>query len=132
MARVLVIDDEPFVCGALKKVLERNGHEVDTASGSEQALFKMLLRAPDLVITDVIMPDTNGVDAIKAIRAHFPRIRIIAISGGGSVGLENYRPDSLQTAAYLAAAQQAGADMVLPKPFESRELLAMVQTGLAP
>ncbi len=127
----MVIDDEPYVCGALKKVLERAGFEVETAPGPEEALFMMLKREPQVVITDVIMPKSSGVDAIKTIKSHFPAVRIIAISGGGSIGLDNYRPNSLDTSAYLAAAKLAGADTVLAKPFETRELLALLNGVLA-
>ena len=77
----MVIDDEPYVCGALKKVLERAGFEVETAPGPEEALFMMLKREPQVVITDVIMPDMNGRDLASELLSRHPHINHLFMSG---------------------------------------------------
>jgi CheY-like chemotaxis protein len=118
----LIIDDEPYVRAALQRVLEPHGLEVETA-GDADAGIASLARAPaDLVIGDVVLPGLDGVKAITQIRALYPDIRIIAISGGGNFGLHAYRPEAISTRAYLAASKLAGADAVLAKPFETQEL----------
>lgn len=74
----------------------------------------------DVVITDIVMPKSNGVDAIDAILKAFPTVRIIAISGGGNFDVTGYQqPSSITTPAYLASAKKTGAHCILTKPFES-------------
>ena len=63
---------------------------------------------PDIVVTDVIMPKIHGLELVKILRSRYPRIRVIAISGGGSFGAQAYKPDAISTHAYLAAAREAG------------------------
>jgi DNA-binding response OmpR family regulator len=82
------------------------------------------------VITDVIMPKTNGVELIKKLRAEYARVRVIAISGGGSFGPLSYKPDAISTHAFLAAAREAGAHEILTKPFDLSELLAAIRRQL--
>ena len=84
----------------------------------------------DVVITDIIMPKINGVEAIDFIRKEFPAVRIIAISGGGNFGMSAYQPHAITTSAYLAAAERAGAHLILTKPFESRDLIQAVEQVL--
>ena len=79
-----------------------------------------------MIITDIIMPEKDGVNTIKEIRQEFPGIRIIAISGGGGVDLLTYRPEAIKTSAYLSAAEQAGADLTFTKPFERADLIQAV------
>jgi CheY-like chemotaxis protein len=132
MKRLLVVDDEPFVREALKRVLEGDEVMVETASDAESALAKVLAGAIDLVVLDVIMPGMDGVQLIRRIRAELPEIRIIAISGGGNFELGGYRPEAVSTRAYLAAATNAGADATLSKPFDGAELEAVVRPLLSP
>jgi CheY-like chemotaxis protein len=130
MHSVLIVDDEIDVREAIRRVLERAGFSVRAAAGATDALELLRLQASDVVITDIIMPKINGVDAIHTLRAEFPQVRIIAISGGGNFGITHYKPDAITTSAYLAAAERAGAHYVLTKPFESVDLLRAVETVL--
>lgn len=127
MKRLLVIDDEPFVREALKRVLGSDSVTVDAANDAAAALAELRLRRYDLVIVDVIMPGMDGVALIGLLRGEFPDVRVIAISGGGNFELGGYRPESVSTRAYLAAAEKAGADGVLAKPFEVTELESLVR-----
>jgi CheY-like chemotaxis protein len=73
------------------------------------------------------MPKVHGVELIKTLRERYPRIRIIAISGGGSFGPLGYKPEAISTHAYLAAAREAGAQEILTKPFDLTDLIAAVR-----
>ena len=127
MKRLLVIDDEPFVRDALKRVLEEDELQVDVAADAESALVQLNRQAYDLVILDIIMPGMDGVELLRRVRAEFPGLRVIAISGGGNFELSGYGPDAVTTRAYLAAAANVGADAVLAKPFETAELEALIR-----
>jgi len=127
MKHLLVVDDEPFVRDALKRVLEGEAVAVDTAPDAESALGRLQNQPIDVVIVDVIMPGMDGVQLIKQLRADFPSVRIVAISGGGNFELSGYRPEAVSTRAYLAAATNAGADATLAKPFDTAELEAVVR-----
>ena len=130
MHSVLIVDDEIDVREAIRRVLERAGFSVRAADGATDALALLRLQASDVVITDIIMPKINGVEAIHTLRAEFPQVRIIAISGGGNFGITHYKPNAITTSAYLAAAERAGAHYILTKPFESVDLLRAVETVL--
>ncbi len=127
MTRVLIIDDEPDVRDSVGKLLARAGYEVNVVGTAAAGLETYQKTGADLVITDVIMPEQNGVDLIRALRVVGGGVPIIAISGGGNFGASNYAPGSITTTAFLAAAQKVGADAVLTKPFESKELLDLVK-----
>ena len=126
MRRILVIDDEPFVLEALKRVLASSAVTVVGAANADAGLTAIAESPVDLVIIDVILPGMDGVAAIKIIRRDYPGVRIIAISGGGNFGLNAYLPDAISTSAYLAACKAAGADGILAKPFETSELRALI------
>jgi CheY-like chemotaxis protein len=130
MQNVLVVDDELDVRDAIERVLERSGYLVRKAGDAADALEELRRSSADVVITDVIMPKIDGVEAIRSIRKEFPSVRIIAISGGGNFGITAYRPTAITTSAYLAAAERAGAHVVLTKPFESKDLLQAVEQVL--
>jgi CheY-like chemotaxis protein len=121
-----VIDDEVDVRDGIKRVLDRAGFSVRTVDNAIDALLELKAAPADVVITDIIMPRLNGVDAIEAILREFPEVRIVAISGGGNFDVTGYQPASITTTAYLAAAKKAGAHFILTKPFESRELVSAV------
>jgi two-component system, NtrC family, nitrogen regulation response regulator NtrX len=129
--RLLLVDDEPGVRASMARVLERAGFAVRLADGAEQALAALRSEGVELVITDIIMPRQNGVELIKAVKREFPGTAVVAISGGGNFWPQGYKPEAITTSAYLAAAEQAGADGVLAKPFEIAELLAVVRGVLA-
>ncbi|MHB8726467.1 MAG: response regulator [Casimicrobiaceae bacterium] len=131
MQRILVVDDEVYVREAMQRVLRSDCVTVAGAADAAAA-FAALREAPtDLVIIDVILPEMDGVAAIKQIRRDHPDVRIIAISGGGNFGLSAYLPEAISTSAYLAACSAAGAHGVLPKPFETSELRSLIDRVLS-
>ncbi|MEA3158950.1 MAG: hypothetical protein QOD95_498 [Gammaproteobacteria bacterium] len=127
MQRILVIDDERDVRDSVKCVLDLAGYEVLTAENVTEALEQLQRTPMDLVITDIIMPKMNGVQAIESIRRAFPMVRIVAISGGGNFGVAGYQPTAIATNAYLRSAEEAGAHVVLTKPFEFDDLIEAVE-----
>jgi len=101
----------------LRETLERRGHIVDEAADGREALQRLTEHQPDLVITDLVMPEMEGIETIQALRRKCPTIPIIAISGGGRVGPENY----------LSLAEQIGANRTFAKPFRLDEILTAVR-----
>jgi len=130
MHSVLVIDDEGDVRDGIRRVLERAGFLVRTLDNAADALIELRRAPADVVITDIIMPRLNGVDAIHRIVREFPAVRIVAISGGGNFDASSYQPGAITTTAYLAAAKKAGAHIILTKPFESRELIEAAERAI--
>ena len=126
MGSILIVDDEEDIRDALSMVLESAGYDVKVASNGNEAVELQREQPADLIITDIIMPQKDGVSTIKEIRQEFPGIRIIAISGGGGVQPIEYVPDAITTTAYLAAAKEAGADRVFTKPFERKDLIKAI------
>ena len=116
MARILVIDDEEGLRMIVREILESAGHEVLLAGDGQQGLELQRTERADLVITDIFMPQKEGIETIIELRQEFPGIKIIAMSGGGA----------LRTLDYLPAAQEFGALRTLSKPFEAAVLLATV------
>ena len=128
MPSVLVIDDEADVRDSIGQVLGRVGFDVVTADNGLTGVADFFKHPTDVVIVDVVMPRSNGVEVIKKIRAGFPGARIIAVSGGGHFGPLGYMPGAIVTEAYLAAASQSGADAVMTKPFHRKDLIALVRS----
>jgi CheY-like chemotaxis protein len=112
--KALVIDDDQLVRYTLSKILHRNGYEVVTASDGMRAMAVFREERPDVVITDIIMPEQEGIETILKIRRERPEVKIIAISGGA----RNRNVD------YLRMAETFGANAVISKPFEAEELLS--------
>jgi CheY-like chemotaxis protein len=130
MASILVVDDEPDVAEAIQSVLERAGFTVVTATSAQGGLEAVEKHEFDVVVTDIIMPKVNGLELIRRLRSSYPRIRVIAISGGGSFGPLSLKPDAISTHAFIAAAREAGAEEVLTKPFDRDDLLSAVRRHL--
>jgi len=128
MTRVIIIDDEEDIRCALKEVFVRAGFDVEVASNADEGLDLLRQKKADLVVTDVIMPGKDGVEAVYEIRMEFPNTKIIVISGGGNVAPLDYQPGSIATSAYLASASAVGADMTLTKPFDRQELIRAART----
>ncbi|MDH4125009.1 MAG: response regulator [Gammaproteobacteria bacterium] len=132
MSSILLIDDEFDVRSAVAKVLSREGFEVSTAENVEQGLKLLDKHHFDVLITDVIMPGIDGVQAIRLVREINPDIKVIAISGGGNFGPKSYQPQAITTTAYLQAATTAGADWVLTKPFQKADIVDAVRQLVSP
>jgi two-component system OmpR family response regulator len=130
MASILVVDDERDVAEAIEAVLEHAGFTVVTAESAAQGLEAINSQKFDVVVTDVIMPKVNGLELIRKLRAQHPRVRVVAISGGGHFGPLSSKPDAISTHAFIAAAKDAGAEDVLTKPFDMEELLSAVRRHL--
>ncbi|HEX2136554.1 MAG TPA: response regulator [Microvirga sp.] len=121
MALVLVIDDEARFRELVREVLQEAGHQVVDAPDGRVGFRMFLDHRPDLVIMDLFMPEQEGIETIRQIRAEAPDIRIIAMSGGGSYGFT----DALEGVKLL------GADAALRKPFRNEDLLSTVDAMVA-
>lgn len=115
-ARILLIDDDPQIRAMLRQALERAGYTVSEASDGREGLRHFQATQPDLVITDLLMPEQEGLETMQALRRACPDVKIIAISGGGRRG----------TLDFLPLAQKLGAHRTFRKPFRQQELLAAV------
>ena len=116
MGKILVLDDEPSILLMLKKMLEKAGHVVDLALNGRDGMAIFEKNKPDLLITDIIMPEKEGLETIMELRAKHPELKIIAISGGGRIGPEGYLP----------SAKLFGANMIFTKPLVQKEFLEAV------
>jgi CheY-like chemotaxis protein len=116
MARILVIDDNNEVRRMIRQALELHGHNVVDAGDGVQALAQFRNCVTDLVITDIVMPEMEGLETIIELRAMDASVKILAISGGGS-----FVPDG-----YLRWAEMLGADRRLEKPFTVQQLVSVV------
>ena len=121
MARILVIDDEQHIRFLLEAFLAQDGHKVDLAENGKEGLKLIERNHYDLLITDVVMPEKDGLELIRELKGHVPRIRIIVISGGGL---------RLNIQHYLEMAKLLGADRVLPKPLDFLKLQITVNDVL--
>jgi CheY-like chemotaxis protein len=120
MAHILVIDDDQFVCGMIRQILEGVGHTVVEAPNGRLAMRMWRDNPPDLTITDILMPEQDGLGFIRELRREQPNAKIIALSGGS-------RKIDLNT---LEIAKHLGAARTLEKPFDVRDLLDAVTTVL--
>lgn len=121
MARILLIDDEAMVRYALSRFLTSSGHEVvEAVDGADPVVAKSLGNV-DAVVTDVIMPNREGMGILLQCKERHPGLPVFVISGGGRIG----------RAEYLETAQALGADAVFAKPFDERDLLAAIEGALA-
>jgi DNA-binding response OmpR family regulator len=119
---VLFVDDEQPIRDLFGRALMAAGIEVDCAADGNKALAKLKLRRYDAVVIDIIMPDREGVETIVEVRKQWPDTFIIAISGGGRIGADDF----------LQLAKMVGADCTLTKPFTPRALLALLELGPPP
>jgi DNA-binding response OmpR family regulator len=121
MALILVIDDDEIMNGLLLQMLSDAGYEAHGATDGNRGL-KLLATLPiDLIVTDIVMPEKEGLETIREIRKDNKTIPIIAISGGGKIHPEDY----------LKIALQFGADYAFQKPFDKDRFLAAVRECLS-
>ena len=127
MTKVIIIDDEEDIRIVLKEILVRAGFEVEVASSGNEGLDILREKGADLVITDIIMPGSDGVETAYDIRMEFPKTKIIVMSGGGNAASLGYEPSAITTNAYLASAAAVGADLTMTKPFDRDEIIKAVK-----
>jgi len=120
MAAILVVDDQPAVLALIRISLESAGHHVVAVDDSRAVSGLLKKQTLDLLITDIFMPDQDGIELIQAVRKEFPTVAIIAMSG---VSLERREY-------YLEAGRTFGADAILGKPFGGKELFASIEEAL--
>jgi CheY-like chemotaxis protein len=116
--QILVVDDEPAVCGAIKMMLEHDGHEVQTANNGREALSLLEKSRFDLVITDYSMPEMRGDELAAAIKQRLPNQPVLMITAHAEMLKSSGRP-------------LAGVDFLLNKPFLLNELREAV-AGVLP
>jgi DNA-binding response OmpR family regulator len=122
MSCILIVEDDKDLREMLRISLIRRKYTVFEASNGKEAMLRFKPSITDLLITDLIMPDEDGLKVIMNLKGIKPSLKIIAISGGGKAGPGNY----------LSLAKALGADLVFPKPFSVNELLIKIDELLIP
>ncbi len=117
MTRILLIDDDALARDMLRQMLERAGYDVVEAASGRDGLQQYQATAIDLIITDILMPDQDGLEIILELRRLAPEAKIIAITGGGQSGLLDLLP----------VAAKLGAQWTLRKPLQRLELLEAIR-----
>ena len=117
MTKILVVDDDPSIRRMIVRILGST-HDVLSAETGREALELHKAHKPEIVVTDIIMPDMEGIETIVELRNIDPGLRIIAMSGAPPIGKRSL----------LDFAKSLGADAVLKKPFRAAELLALIET----
>ena len=120
MPRILVIDDEQLLRSTVVMILTRAGFTVEEASDGQAGIAMFHKNPPDIVLTDIFMPNRDGIEIITELKHSSPQTKIIAMTGGGH----------LRMMEIASAAQVLGADHVLNKPFDSESLLAAINVVL--
>jgi YesN/AraC family two-component response regulator len=118
---ILIVDDEEQMRLALRRMLEKEGYSVREAENGDKAIRIHREKQADLIITDIIMPDKEGLGTIVELKSEFPDVKIFAMSGGGKNS-----PDQ-----YLRMAKGLGVDRVFIKPFNREDILSAVAEILA-
>ena len=116
--RILVVDDDAAVRGVLQTILEAAGHCVEIATNGREALDRMTGGGIDLMITDLVMPEQEGIETIKRLRKEYPDVKVIAMSGA-------FGGDYLQIAGFM------GAHSTLVKPIGMQTVLEAVESVFA-
>jgi DNA-binding response OmpR family regulator len=117
MPRIIIIDDDPQIRLMLRMTLEKAGYTVEEAANGKEGLCKHNREPAELIITDLIMPEQEGMETIAELRRDSPATKIIAISGGGFLAPKNY----------LALAKEIGASCTLSKPIPQDSFLSAVR-----
>jgi DNA-binding response OmpR family regulator len=111
--KILLADDNKDFSQALALALEAEGYAVETAANGREAIALQRRAPADILITDLVMPESDGMELINLVRAEFPQTKLVVLSGA----------EKLDTPRYLTAAQLLGAHATFRKPFEVEELL---------
>lgn len=117
-ATILLVEDEELLRSGVQEMLEIHGFKVITAPDGQQALACLATVTVDLVITDLVMPQMNGIDFVQQLRTTRPDVPVIVVSGSTRNIMQRYGIDTIQV---------PGADASLPKPFKSADLVAQVR-----
>ena len=120
MHKILLVDDEQLIREGLQRILELKGYEVTIAKDGKEAIEALGKYKPDMIITDIIMPERDGIEVILFARKQHPDVKIVAISGGGRINAQDH----------LEIAKQLGVNNTLTKPFSSDELIVTIETLL--
>ncbi|MBI4687748.1 MAG: sigma-54-dependent Fis family transcriptional regulator [Nitrospirae bacterium] len=118
MDKILVVDDERGVCHSFKKVLGKQGYDVVTASSGEEALEKVKVASPALVIMDVMMPGMDGLEALKKLKAEYPSLPVVMMT-------------AYSTSDRAITAMKYGAYDYLSKPFDNSQMISLVEKALS-
>jgi CheY-like chemotaxis protein len=118
---ILVVDDEPGIRELLSLMLEAAGHNVVAAEDGIQAPKVLAAQPIQVVITDLLMPERDGLEFIAEIRKKFPGVKIIAMSGGGHIARDSY----------LRIAKSFGAHVLLEKPFSQSGVLGAIESVMS-
>jgi DNA-binding NtrC family response regulator len=121
MAKILLVDDDVILADELKATLERRGHDVVTASNGVNGLRQFEEARFDCVISDIIMPDMEGIGMMLEMRRRIPSAKIVMMSGGGLTGRDDF----------LRAAAKLGAVVTMRKPINPDDLLRVLDGCLA-
>tara|TARA_B100000315_G_scaffold86151_1_gene78984 strand:- start:223 stop:591 length:369 start_codon:yes stop_codon:yes gene_type:complete len=118
MAHILVADDQEKVRNILKSLFERDGHTVVVATNGKEALQSYQAQPAEIVVTDILMPDMEGIETIRELKRINPDVKIIAMSGGGTIEANEY----------LKMAVLFGAKQTISKPFDVLEMLEALRS----
>ena len=121
MKSILIVDDEVGIRNLMRAILENEGYSVLEGSNGNEAILQYGKYTPDLVITDLLMPGKDGIEALFEIRQMNGKAKVIALSGGGRICPENY----------LNYAMKLGAIATIEKPFTSEEFLMVINQTMA-
>jgi YesN/AraC family two-component response regulator len=121
MKKILLIEDDIFFQKMLSDLLKIEGYEVEIANNGKLGVIKYKECEPDLVITDIIMPEKEGTETILELKAINPEVKIIAISGGGRVGYVDY----------LQTVKEFGVEHTFSKPFNNQDMFQKINDLLA-
>lgn len=116
-AKILIVDDEQIVCDSVQKILSKKGYTIDKSLNVKEAVEKIRNTSYDLVIADLVIPNTSGMELLDIIKKYYPELDVIIITGYASY-------------ASAVKATKLGASNYLPKPFTHEELTKVTEKVL--
>lgn len=120
MQKILIVDDDDLIRDLLYEILTPQGFEIILAENGNRAMEILSRERVDLIITDIIMPEKEGIETILDIKKKLPNAKIIAMSGGGQLGANSY----------LNIAKRLGVSATITKPFDPNKLVKTIRTIL--